>query len=97
MAHNIVSGVVTRRRDHTPFATVARKIAKRTVIVAAVLFAAMLALGFALQAVQSEPAKAVPACELEDGSTQKVCVFRGSDGNDYTNHNFGEWWEVHPR
>lgn len=36
------------------------------------------------------PAPSLPACEYEDGSTQYVCVFHGSDGRDYVNINYGQ-------
>lgn len=49
-AHNIVSGTVTNRRDVVPFRVTARKIVKRTLIVAVALFVAFTALGFILMA-----------------------------------------------
>lgn len=47
MAHNIVSGVVTNRRDHVP----ARKIVKRVAVTLAVIFALFLAFGLTLSAL----------------------------------------------
>lgn len=68
--NNIVSGHVTNRRDHVPFRTTARKITKRVLIIAALVFAAMLALGFTLQATghADQPNKPLPACEFEDST-----------------------------
>lgn len=50
--------------------TFMRKTAKRTLIVVAAVFAAMLALGFVLQATDNDnaPNTTLPACEWEDGS-----------------------------
>jgi hypothetical protein len=97
MAHNIISGSVSNRREHVPARVTARKVAKRSLIIVAALFAAMLALGFTLNATGHGPAESIPACELEDGSTQETCIWYDSDGWQYINHSFGEWYEVHPR
>lgn len=49
--HNIVSGHVTNRRDHVPFRVTARKIVKRTLIAASILFTAFLIFGLTLNAM----------------------------------------------
>lgn len=49
--HNIVSGHVTNRRDHVPWRVTARKITKRTLIIATVIFVAFLAFGLTLNAL----------------------------------------------
>lgn len=92
MRHDIISGTVTNRREHVP----ARKIVKRAMVVAAVLFAAMLALGFTLNATGHGPKEVIPACELEDGSTQETCEWFDEDGWRYVNRDFGRWYEVYP-
>lgn len=51
MGHNIVSGTVTHRRDHVPARVTARKIVKRFLIIATVIFFAMLAFGLTLNAL----------------------------------------------
>jgi hypothetical protein len=51
MAHNIVSGTVTNRRDHVPFRRTAGKVAKRTLIIASVIFTLFLAFGLTLNAL----------------------------------------------
>lgn len=50
MRHNIVTGTVTRRRDHVP----ARKIVKRIMWVIVGTFFAMLALGMTLNALSGK-------------------------------------------
>jgi hypothetical protein len=97
--HNIISGTVTNRRDHIPASVTAKRVAKRIMIIVGVVLGVMIAFGLIVNGVRGEltgPSKSLPACEFEDGSTQAQCTFKGSDGRTYVNHNYGEWWEVHP-
>lgn len=93
MIHNIVTGTVTNRRDHVPFIAVARKIVRRTLIVAGVILAAMLALGFALQATgHAEGATErveLPVCAPDDpdGTQVPVCFTHGV--HDVINYDHG--------
>jgi hypothetical protein len=67
--HNIISGTVTNRRDHIPARVTARKIVKRTLIVASLIFVAMLALGLAINAANGDVTgqrDELPACQQED-------------------------------
>lgn len=69
MAHNIISGTVTNRRDHVPARVTARKIAKRLLIIASVIFVAMLALGLTINALNGDLTSKrdeLPACKYED-------------------------------
>lgn len=70
-AHNIVSGTVTNRRDHVPARVTARKITRRVLIIASVIFVAMLALGLTVNAINGEltgPRDTLPACASEDAT-----------------------------
>jgi hypothetical protein len=66
MRHNIVSGTVTNRRDHVP----ARKIVKRVLIIIALIFGAMLALGLTINGLNGDleggKREELPACKYED-------------------------------
>jgi hypothetical protein len=42
----------------------------------------------ALILAPSKSSTSIPACEVEDGSTQSVCIFHGHDG-DYINFHHG--------
>lgn len=73
--YNIVSGHVTNRRDHVPFRVTARKVAKRVAIIGTLVFFALLALGFAVQAAQGDwtgqqqrQERQLPPCEYEGAS-----------------------------
>lgn len=68
MTPNITSGTVTNRRDHVPARVTARKVLKRTLIIAALVFVAMLAFGLTLNALAGDltPNKSLPACKSED-------------------------------
>lgn len=68
-AHNIIFGTVTNRRDHVPARVTARKIVKRMLIIAGVIFVAMLALGIGINASHGDwtgQQKPLPACASED-------------------------------
>lgn len=54
MAHNIVPGTVTSRRDHVPFRVTFRRIVRRTLWITLGTLLAMLALGIAVQAIQGD-------------------------------------------
>jgi hypothetical protein len=102
VAINIVTGEITNDAREVP-PNITHVPRRRTpnwlraiyAVIAGVV--AITALSLTLAPSSGGPEKPIPVCELEDGSTQELCVWHGDDENDYVNHEFGKWWEVHPR
>jgi len=86
MTHNIVSGRITNRVHD------ARNTPNWLKAIYAVLGALVVIVALSLAwAPSASPSYNIPECEVEDGSTQVVCVFHGNTG-DYINYSYGEYY-----